>query len=117
MDIIHNTSHHLTAEEIIDDVQSKMPGINKSTIYRTLELLEEIGCVYKSILGDRFIYHHVTEGHHHHLICHKCGKIIDLDENLFGPVEQSLLARYGFSVNFKHLILNGICKECRRKTE
>jgi Fur family ferric uptake transcriptional regulator len=117
VDIIHNTSHHLTAEEIIDNVQSKMPGINKSTIYRTLELLEEIGCVYKSVLGDRFIYHHATEGHHHHLVCRKCGKIIDLDETLFGPMEQSLLDKYGFSVNLKHLILNGLCKECRSKTE
>ena len=117
MDIIHNTSHHLTAEEIIDNVQSRMPGINKSTIYRTLDLLEEFGCVYKSTLGDRFIYHHAQEGHHHHLVCRKCGKIIDLDETLFGPVEQSLLERYDFSVNFKHLILSGLCKECRSIAE
>lgn len=117
MDTIHNTAHHLTAEEIIDSVQSKMPCINKSTIYRTLDILEEIGCVYKSVLGDQFIYHHAQEGHHHHLVCRKCGKIIDLDGNLFAPVERSLREKYGFSVDFKHLILSGLCKECRSKTE
>ncbi|MFC2019363.1 Fur family transcriptional regulator, partial [Chloroflexota bacterium] len=48
LEIIHESRSHLTAEEIITYVQSRVPGVNKSTIYRTLELLEELGCVFKS---------------------------------------------------------------------
>jgi len=64
---ILETHQHLTSDEIIAYVQSRMLGVHKSTIYRTLELLEEAGCVYKSEMGDQFIYHHAEEGHHHHL--------------------------------------------------
>lgn len=115
VDIIHNAEAHLTAEEIISYVQDRMPGVNKSTIYRTLELLEESGCVYKSALGNQFIYHHAEEGHHHHLVCNRCDKTIDCDENIFAPVEKSLGKKYGFHVDFKHVVMSGICRECRSK--
>jgi len=68
-DIIHGAHEHISADDIIDYVQSKMPRVNKSTIYRTLEILEQAGCVYKSESNDHLIYHHAEEGHHHHLVC------------------------------------------------
>ncbi len=113
MDIIHDTGAHLTAEEIISYVQSKMPRVNKSTIYRTLELLEKNECVFKSEFGNQAIYHHAEEGHHHHLVCSKCGKTVDCEEDLFAPVEKSLWEKYGFSVDFKHVVMNGLCKRCK----
>ena len=116
VDIIHDANAHLTAEEIIACVQTRMPGVNKSTIYRTLELLEEAGCVYKSGLGDRFIYHHAEEGHHHHLVCGKCGKTADCNEDLFASVETSLEEKYGFRVDFRHVVMGGLCEECRGRT-
>jgi Fur family ferric uptake transcriptional regulator len=115
VDILHETDQHLTSEEIIAHVQSKMPGVHKSTIYRTLELLEEAGCVFKSEMGDQFIYHHAEEGHHHHLVCSKCGKTVDCDEDLLVPVEHSLADRYGFHVGFKHVVMSGICGQCKNK--
>jgi Fur family ferric uptake transcriptional regulator len=115
VDVIHEATGHLTAEEITKDVQSRMPGVNKSTIYRTLELLEKAGCVYKSEIGNEFIYHHDEEGHHHHLICSRCGKTVDCDENLFAPLQRSLKSKYNFRVDFKHIVMTGICEECRSK--
>ena len=114
-DIIHNAKGHLTAEEIITCVQAKMPGVNKSTIYRTLELLEKAGCVYKSALGDEFIYHHAEEGHHHHLVCCRCGKTIDCDEDLFMTVQNSLRKKYNFRADFRHVVMSGVCGECKNK--
>ena len=113
VDILHNAGAHLTAEDIITGVQKKMPGVNKSTIYRTLDLLEETGCVYKSETHDQFIYHHAEEGHHHHLQCQKCGKTISCNENLFSPVEKSLAQKHRFLVNFKHVVISGLCRECK----
>jgi Fur family ferric uptake transcriptional regulator len=113
VNIIHDAQAHLTAEEIIACVQKKMPGVNKSTIYRTLVVLEETGCVYKSDSHDQFIYHHAEAGHHHHLVCSQCGKTIDCEEDIFGPVEKSLLEKYEFQTEFKHVVMSGICKECR----
>jgi len=114
-DIIHGADAHLTAEDIIGYVQSKMARVNKSTIYRTLDILEQSGCVFKSESGDHFIYHHAEEGHHHHLVCRKCGKTMDCSENLFYPIEKSLLENYGFRVNFKHVVMSGLCETCRNQ--
>jgi Fur family ferric uptake transcriptional regulator len=115
-DIIHSADGHLTAEDIIDHVQSKMPGVNKSTIYRTLELLEDSGCVVRSESNDHFIYHHAEEGHHHHLKCKRCGKTVSCNENLFSRVENSLSNEYGFQVSFKHMVINGLCDTCKNIT-
>ena len=114
-DILHDAEAHLTAEDIILHVQNKMPGVNKSTIYRTLDLLEQTGCVFRSEAGDRFIYHHAEEGHHHHLVCRKCGQTLECVDNIFQPVEKSLAGKYGFQVSFKHMVIEGLCETCREK--
>ena len=116
MDVIHATDTHLTAEEIISHVQSRMPGVNKSTIYRTLDLLAEAGCIYKSELGDHYIYHHAEEGHHHHMVCSRCERTVDCNEDLFLPVEKSLRERFGFYADFKHMVMSGLCENCRTST-
>jgi Fur family transcriptional regulator, ferric uptake regulator len=115
VDLIHKKADHISAEDIIQYVQVRMPGVNKSTIYRTLDLLEQTGCVFKSESGNGFIYHHAEEGHHHHLICQRCGKTIDCPENLFLPVEKTLENKYGFRVNFKHVVITGLCDTCKKQ--
>jgi len=113
--IIHDAKDHLTADEIIKHVQAKMPGVNKSTVYRTLSLLEQYGCVFKSELDEEFIYHHEEEGHHHHLVCSHCGKTIDCDEDLFALVQRSLKEKYNFRIDFKHIVMSGLCEKCKNK--
>lgn len=118
VDAIHDVDTHLTAEEIIAHVQARMPEVHKSTIYRTLELLENYGCVFKSELGEHSVYHHVEERHHHHhLVCSNCGKTIECDENFFTNLEKSLADKYGFGVDFKHLVMSGLCEKCKNKNK
>jgi Fur family transcriptional regulator, ferric uptake regulator len=116
VDIIHDTHTHLSAEEIIAYVQNRMPHVNKSTIYRTLDILEEAGCVYKSQVDDRHIYHHAEEGHHHHLVCSQCGQSLDCREDVFREVEKSLARKYGFKANFQHQLISGLCRKCSVQT-
>jgi len=113
LDIIHDTAAHLTAEEILNHVQARVPGVNKSTIYRTLGLLEKFGCVVKSELKDRFVYHHAEEGHHHHLVCRACGKSLDCNEGLFSSIGRELHERYGFQADFRHMVISGLCSNCQ----
>ena len=113
-EIIHDAHGHITAGEIISKVQEQMPGVNKSTIYRTLDILEGAGCVYKSEQGNEAIYHHDHEGHHHHLKCSRCGRTIAAEEGLFDSVQRSVQKKYGFQADFKHLIVTGLCGECRK---
>ena len=109
LDILHGSDGHVTAEEILKQVQARAPGVNKSTIYRTLDLLEELGIVVRSELGERFIFHHAEQGHHHHLICHKCGRVLDAEEDIFEPLKELLVREYNFVPDMRHLVILGHC--------
>jgi Fur family ferric uptake transcriptional regulator len=81
-----------------------------------LDLLEHAGAVFKSESNDRLIYHHAEEGHHHHLVCMRCGDTEECAEDLFGPIEETLTTRYGFSADFKHVVIGGLCRSCKDST-
>jgi Fur family transcriptional regulator, ferric uptake regulator len=115
VDILHDRVDPLSAEDLIACVQKKMPEVDKSTVYRTLDLLEETGCVFKSESSNGTVYHHAEEGHHHHLVCTKCGKTVDLEEDLFLPVEKHLSEDYCFQVNFQHMVIQGLCENCKKQ--
>jgi len=111
---IENSHDHISAEEIYSQVVAKYPNVNISTIYRTLELLEQLGLVTETDLGGgRVRYHPVDKGHHHHLICQECGTVIDLDEATLSPLRDALLRQYDFTADLRHLGIFGRCKKCR----
>ena len=112
VEILHDNGALLTAEEIVSRVKSRMPGVNKSTVYRTLDLLEKAGSIFKSEMGDKLVYHHPEKGHYH-LVCSKCGKAVDCDENLFTQLERALIRNYSFQIDLKHLVMSGLCESCR----
>jgi Fur family ferric uptake transcriptional regulator len=114
LDIIHSTTGHLSADDIYGLVAEKMPGVNRSTVYRTLDLLESLGLVVKSELDNRHIYHHSNEGHqHHHLICRRCGQVINCNEQLTTSLEKRLLKDYDFQADLHHKVIYGLCRKCR----
>ena len=113
LDYIHERNDHMTAEEIIQHVQKKAPRINKSTVYRTLLMLEKNNCVFTSQTSDRTLYHHSERERHYHLICRKCGKLIDCQEDLFADVAGVLAEKYAFEPELDHFVIYGQCKKCR----
>jgi len=110
---IESSDDHISAEEIYAQVVAKYPHVNISTVYRTLELLKQLGLVTETDLGGgRFRYHPADKGHHHHLVCQQCGAIIDLDESLLSPLKSALLREYKFSADLRHLAIFGRCASC-----
>jgi len=113
---IEDSSDHISAEEIYAQVAAKYPQVNISTVYRTLELLKRLGLVYEINLGEgRIRYHSESKGHHHHLVCQKCGAIIDIDESTLARLKDVLLHRYNFSAQLRHVAIFGLCENCRQK--
>ena len=105
---------HISAEEIYAQVRARYPHVNISTVYRTLELLDELGLVTETNMGDgRVRYHSIGKGHHHHLVCEKCGEIIDIEESVLSPLWAEIRQRYDFRVNMKHLAFFGLCPRCQ----
>lgn len=112
---IHKSDHHISAEEIYAQVRLRYPQVNISTVYRTLELLKELGLVTETDLGGgRFRYHSVEKGHHHHLVCRKCARVFELDESLLKPIEGKILRQYGFKADLSHLAVFGNCVQCQK---
>jgi len=112
---IENSDNHISAEEIYAQVVAKYPNVNISTVYRTLELLKRLGLVTETDLGGgRVRYHPGEKGHHHHLVCQKCGAIINIDESTLARLEDVLLHRYDFSASLRHVAIFGLCGNCRK---
>jgi Fur family ferric uptake transcriptional regulator len=111
---VEEADSHISAEEIYLQIRARYPHMNISTVYRTLELLSELGLVTETDMGDgRVRYHSIGKGHHHHLVCQKCGEIIDVEESMLRPLRDEIGQRYGFKVDMKHLAFFGLCSKCR----
>jgi Fur family ferric uptake transcriptional regulator len=114
IEVVAGSEGHISAEEVYAQLHPHFPKVHISTIYRNLELLKRLGVVTETDLGEgRLRYHFREKGHHHHLICHGCGAIIELDEALLSPLKDVLQERYGFKADLRHLAIFGYCSQCR----
>jgi Fur family ferric uptake transcriptional regulator len=101
----------LTAEEIHNRVSARYPYADISTIYRNLKLLRNLGLVTQTGLGGGCVQYRLAEkGHHHHLVCRKCGGRLEWAEPLLGPLKEALLKGYGFQADLSHLAILGLCQ-------
>jgi Fur family ferric uptake transcriptional regulator len=115
LDALHSVDKHISAEEIYAQVKARYPYANISTVYRTLDLLKELGMVNEIDLDDGRVRYHLSEkGHHHHLVCSKCGSIIDLPESALLKLSETLAKEYKFKADLKHLAVFGVCADCQK---
>jgi Fur family ferric uptake transcriptional regulator len=106
---------HGTPDEVLTEVQRTASGVNISTVYRTLELLEELGLVTHTHLGHGApTYHAVSDDAGHlHLVCRDCGRVIETPVEVADSMVEVLSQRYGFETDVTHVALFGRCTDCR----
>jgi Fur family transcriptional regulator, ferric uptake regulator len=110
------TLGHATPEEIVTSVRETASGVNISTVYRTLELLEELGLVMHAHLGHGSpTWSLATEDDHVHLVCRDCGGVQEVERTALAGVAEELAARRGFVVDLGHLSVFGRCRDCLRE--
>ena len=103
---------HATPDEVLAEVRSHLTAVNASTVYRTLEVLEELGLVRHAHLSDRApTYDSTTEHEHFHLVCRNCHQVISVDPDVLAPVSERLKAEHGFTIDVGHLTVFGRCAE------
>ena len=107
------TLGHATPDEVYAEVRTHSSAINLSTVYRTLELLDELGLIHHAHLSDRAPTYHSTAGHEHsHFVCRRCRTVISVEredmEEALGP----LAARHRFAPDYGHLTVFGTCADC-----
>jgi Fur family transcriptional regulator, ferric uptake regulator len=104
---------HATPEDVFGWVRERSAGVNISTVYRTLELLEEVGLVKHAHLTHGAPTYHATAAPEHvHLICRECGDIIEVTPAEVAPMLDSLRHTHGFVADVGHLTVFGSCREC-----
>ena len=104
---------HGTPEEIVTAVRRTASGVNISTVYRTLELLEEIGLVRHTHLGHGAPTYSVAgDDDHVHLVCRDCDGVEEASTEVVQEVVARLAADKGFSVDVGHFALFGRCRAC-----
>jgi Fur family transcriptional regulator, ferric uptake regulator len=109
---------HATPEAIAASVQQTVKGVNISTIYRTLDLLDGLGLVTHTHLNHGApTYHLASDAGHVHLVCQGCGKIDEADQEMIVPLTKALDSEHGFETNVSHLTIFGRCAECRSKSD
>src|SRR5438445_4188184 len=113
LSVIQEASEHLSIDQITERVQQRNPYVSLSTVYRTLELLRELGLVRENhFLGEQPRYEAVEGQAHHHLVCRRCRATIHLDEALLGNLHEQLQAQYGFHRLTLDLVAAGYCDTC-----
>lgn len=104
---------HATPEEILAEVRTVAGSVNISTVYRTLELLEQLGLVQHSHLGHGAPTYSVTsENAHVHLVCRDCGVVVELEPAVVGDLVDRLATERHFTVDVGHLTIFGRCADC-----
>ena len=105
---------HATPEEIATAVRETASGVNISTVYRTLELLEELGLVTHTHLGHGApTYHAANDADHLHLVCRECGGIEEVAPAVLDSAAQQIATDHGFQVDASHFAIFGTCAACR----
>ncbi len=108
-------SEHVTAEQMYRQLSKKDPHIGLATIYRTLNLFCEAGLAQARHFRSQTQYDNVShKGHHDHLICTGCGKIVEFENCDIERLQEEVARRNGFTIQTHKLELYGLCAACRR---
>lgn len=108
-----NELGHATAEQVCGHVQRSSPSFSLSTVYRTLELLEDIGLVSHAHLDHAAPTYHSADDHSHvHVVCRSCGSVQQVDATHGKALAAALHADIGFVTDVAHLAVHGTCASC-----
>ncbi len=113
-DLHHHPGHH-TAEEIYRRVSEGLPGLNRATVYRTLDLLHGAHVVSAFEGADGVMHFELVPAGaaaHHHLHCRRCGCELALDAAPVERLRAEIRARYNFAAELDHMVIEGLCAEC-----
>ena len=116
--VLVESGEHFTAEEVWKRVRDTLPGLELSTVYRSLEALQAVGLVAESRLPEGPRVFEARTALHPHLVCESCGEISHPDPETARRLLEALsTGSRGFEVKELHAVAKGICSKCARRRE
>lgn len=114
--VIQEAEKHLDAASLLERARRREPGIDRATVYRTIELLKKLRLIDELDLmhldGEKHYYEVKTRRDHLHLACFQCGRIEEFSSLLFERLQEEIGERTGFSIRVIRLEAGGICRQC-----
>ena len=118
LDVITEAEGHVTGSEFVDRCRARDPDTTPSTVYRTLDVLEELGYLAHSHAADgREEYHVLPVREHAHLHCSDCGGTWEITNDDVAALVTGLRRERGFAVDVAHLTIDGRCRDCTARLE
>src|SRR6266702_5117668 len=116
LDVFLSSERHMSIEELYLKLRAKHPSIGYATVYRTLKLFAEAGIARETHFGDgQTRYEHLLAGEHHdHLVCTRCGTIVEFENETIERLQAEVAERHGFFIETHKLELYGACEKCRK---
>jgi Fur family transcriptional regulator, peroxide stress response regulator len=115
LEAVLDREDHPTADQLFEDVRNRIPGVSRTTVYRGLEALVQLGIVRRANHSDAVARFDGNTDHHHHLVCLGCDRVTDLDDLKLDPIKLPDRRRRGFEIADFSIHFEGYCPECRRK--
>lgn len=113
LDAICDIGGHAEISQIMLRVNFLDNTIDKSTVYRAIEVLMEVGLVIMTELENQTRVYNIAGSDHHHLVCRDCGGIITILNSDINSFIADIQSRYGFQIQDEHLAFKGLCEQCR----
>ncbi len=109
---------HVTADTLVELVHESSPRTGRMTVYRTLDLLCDLGVLRPVYQGTGAAHYVLMEdGHHHHLICSQCEQVVEFDDCVVETLQEAIGRRFDFQVQGHLLELYGLCPDCQDRSE
>lgn len=116
LETLIDSGGHVTADELADRVRARAPQVGRMTVYRTLDLLGELGLVHPVYQGTGAAHYVLLhEGHHHHLVCTRCRQVIEFDDCSLQDLARMIGERSGFQLQGHLLEFYGVCPACQKQ--
>ncbi|MBE8953580.1 MAG: transcriptional repressor [Quinella sp. 1Q7] len=117
----HSDKHHMSAEDVYNLLRKSDSEIGLATVYRALDLLSELGILVQVEFGDGCARYELNTAdpkvhHHHHLICVKCKRVIEFEEDLLDDLETTIAEESGFRILNHEVKFFGYCKDCQSQS-
>ena len=111
---LREMGRHVTAEQVLDAVVPRLPGISLPTVYATLDLFEELGLVHRVPGAPGAVLYDPRTDPHHHMVCERCGAVEDLEARVDLAASTRAARRRGFQPEGSQVVIRGLCAGCRR---
>ena len=115
LDAVCEGGGHTTVDEIYARVRARSKAVNLATVYRTLGFLCDMELVVCAEIDGHRVFEIASARPHHHLVCRLCGGVERLDHEIFQTLFTQIERQRGFKVEMKHLVLFGLCQDCRNR--